>query len=48
MAKDKNEMGFLLRLPKDLKIKVSKKAKDNDRSLNGHIVSVLKNDIEKK
>lgn len=39
---------FLLRIDKDLKEKATKAAKDSDRSLNGHIIAVLKKDLKIK
>lgn len=39
---------FLLRLEKDLKVKVIEKAKKENRSLNGHIVTVLQKDVKEK
>lgn len=52
MNKDKNEIEqpdkFLLRIDKDLKAKAEQEAKNTDRSLNGHIIYVLKEDLRQK
>ncbi len=39
---------FLLRINKDLKAKAETEAKNTDRSLNGHIIYVLKEDLKTK
>lgn len=52
MAEDKNETEaiekFLLRINSDLKQKAETEAKKNDRSLNGHIINLIKNDLTMK
>lgn len=39
---------FVLRIPRDLKKKVEAKASIEERSLNKHILALLKQDLEKK
>lgn len=49
MKSDKNETEaiekFLLRINKDVKDKAEARAKQTDRSLNGHILFLIKEDI---
>jgi len=48
MSKTKNTATFVLRIDTDLKEKVEAKAKATERSLNGHILALLKKDLEEK
>ena len=43
--KDTKETKFLLRIDPELKEKAEQLAKQDNRSLNGHIVSLVKKDI---
>lgn len=49
MSNDKKPVDkFVLRIESDLKKQVEQKAKDTERSLNSHIIMLLKQDLEKK
>lgn len=42
------ESKFLLRIDKDLKAKAEKQAKKDQRSLNGHIVKLIEENLKEK
>lgn len=46
MEKTKKTDKFLLRIDKDLKEKVFRRACEDNRSINSHIVHVLQNDVK--
>lgn len=45
---DKSIEKFLLRINKDVKDLAEKEAKIDNRSLNGHIVSLVENDLKQR
>lgn len=46
MAKENTDKKFVLRISDELKQKLEKRAAESNRSLNGHILSLIKQDAE--